>query len=74
MMSTSASDDDAPPHVVTKHTTHPVRELLLGTVIGAHCLHDYLVLYYADGHKTAFSIDDEGDIAVADYEVGLPEC
>lgn len=66
------SKSDAPPHIVTKHTNHPIRDILLGTVTGAHWLNDYLVLYYADGHKAVLSIDDEGDIVVSDYEV--PEC
>lgn len=71
-MSTSPSDPHPTPHIINKLTEHPLSAVLLGEVVGAHWMGSKLILYYADGHKALFQVDDEGDILLGDYE--MKEC
>lgn len=71
MTSTSPSDKPAP-HIINKLTEHPLSAVLLGEVVGAHWMGSKFILYYADGHKALFQVDDDGDILVGDYE--MKEC
>lgn len=70
MVDTSKTNKGSPaPPIITKETEHPLSVILLGEVVGAAWLGSHLVLYYADGHKTLFQVDDDGDINVQDYQL-----
>jgi hypothetical protein len=74
-MSTSPFDEEeesilSAPQIIDKTTQHPLADMLLGQVIGAHWMGSDLVLHYIDGHKVRFEAD--GDILIRDYE--LSQC
>lgn len=71
-MSISPSEVIVPaPGFVDKTSHHPVAQLLLGTVVGVQRINDSMILFYADGHKVRVAIDNDGDIAVGDFQVPM---
>lgn len=67
MSSTAATSSANPPSLVTKHTEHALRDIVLGQVTGMMWMGDMLVLYYTD-HQTVFKVDEDGEILIAAWE------
>lgn len=68
-MSTSVSKFQG---VLDKQSKHPLAALILGRVVGAYMLGDSVIIYYEDGHKVLWHVDDVGDICIHEHEV--PTC
>jgi hypothetical protein len=68
-MTFTSHSKDAAPRIIDKMTEHPLGILLLGEVVACVYMDNALVLYYADGRKAGFVVDEDGDIQIGDYDV-----
>lgn len=56
----------------TKRSNHPLAQLLVGSLVGAHFSPTRLTLYYGDGHKVLIEVNDDGDLTVEELETKAP--
>lgn len=64
----SSATDTFAQRIINQDSDNPLAFFLLGEVTGVLYLGNSLVLFYADGRKTALAIDEEANIVVGDYD------